>query len=105
MSYVVVEDRNKQYKVAEGDVVELDYISEAKAGQKVALKAVLASGPDGVKIGTPYLDSVAVKAVVKDPLIKADKVMSLRRIKMNDHRTRRGHRQKFTSVTIESIKM
>ena len=105
MSYVVVEDRTKQYKVAEGDVLEIDYIKDAQPGQEVPLKAVLASGPAGVKIGTPYLDSVTVKAVVSEPLVKADKVVSLRRIWFNDHRTRRGHRQKYTVVKIESISM
>ena len=104
MSYAVVEDRGKQYKVSSGDVIEVDYIENAAPGQALPLKVVMTSDMTGsVKIGSPYVNGIAVKAVVTEPLIKADKVIAVRWTLRNSKSKRRGHRQKYTAVKIESI--
>ncbi|PIE77002.1 MAG: 50S ribosomal protein L21 [Clostridiales bacterium] len=74
-----------------------------EAGDTVDFDKVVAVSSDaGLTVGTPYVDGAKVAAsVVKNG--KAKKVLMMRYKPKKDVRVKRGHRQPYTQVKIESI--
>jgi len=99
--YAVFEDGSRQYRVSEGDVVQVDF-RDAKVGSRVQFDRVLLyNGADGLQIGQPLVAGVRVLAeVVGHPSIKLY-VQHFRRRK--NYRRLRGHRQPYTKVQVRSI--
>ena len=56
-----------------------------------------------VKVGTPVLKGASVKAKVIDH-VKGDKVIVFKKKRRKGYRVKRGHRQMFTKIEIETIK-
>ena len=62
--YAIIEDGGRQFKVEEGQEIDLDY-REISSGQELRLDRVLAyRDDDGFRIGQPTLSSVMVTAEV-----------------------------------------
>ena len=99
--YAVFEDGSRQYRVSEGDVVQVDY-REAEIGSRLEFERVLLyKGTEDVQIGRPLVAGVRVLAeVVAHPSTKLY-IQHFRRRK--NYRRLRGHRQYYTSVQIRSI--
>ncbi|MFC1759820.1 50S ribosomal protein L21 [Planctomycetota bacterium] len=100
--YAIVEDGGRQYKVQEGQFVNLDY-RDIPSGEKIELDRVLAvSGDDTLKIGKPTVDGASVSAEVVG-LEMGEKVYIQKLRRRKNSRRRTGHRQMFTRVKIEKI--
>jgi large subunit ribosomal protein L21 len=100
--YAIIADGGRQYRVEEGQELDVDYRDVAK-GDEITFDNVLAiSGDDGVKLGTPALEGVTVSASVVG-VQQGEKlhVRKLRRRKNSRRRT--GHRQLYTRVKIDKI--
>ncbi|MBI2827135.1 MAG: 50S ribosomal protein L21 [Planctomycetia bacterium] len=100
--YAIIVDGGRQYKVEEGQELELDY-RDASAGDKVTFEQVLAYSDDsGTRIGRPALAGASVQAEVvgvkQGPKLVVQK---LRRRKNSRRKT--GHRQLYTKVRIDKI--
>lgn len=101
--YAVIETGGKQYKVAEGDTVFVEKLAAQAEDSFVFDKVLAVSGDAGLAIGSPYVDGAEVTAtVVKHG--KAKKVLMMRYKPKKDLHKKRGHRQNYTLVKIESIK-
>jgi large subunit ribosomal protein L21 len=101
--YAIFTDGGRQYKVEQGQNLDIDFRESVVTGDTIVFDSVLAVGGDeGLKLGTPTLAGASVKATVVG-MEKGDKVFiqKFRRRKHFDKRT--GHRQKYTRVTIDSI--
>ena len=100
--YAIVKTGGKQYKVAEGDVIEVEKL-DLKAGATVALPAILLVDGETVTHDAGTLAKVAVTAEVlaqtKGPKIRIHKYKN----KSGYHR-RLGHRQPLTQVKVTGIK-
>ncbi len=102
MSYAIIADGGRQYKVEPGQKLEIDY-REAEVGSSVTFNRVLAISDDsGFKLGKPTVDGATVVAKVLGDT-QGDKiyVQKFRRRKNSKRRT--GHRQKYVQVQIDSI--
>jgi large subunit ribosomal protein L21 len=99
--YAVFEDGSRQYRVAEGDVVRLDY-RDAEVGSEIEFKRVLLYCNDAdTQIGKPVIEGARIIGeVIEHPTIKLY-VQHFRRRK--NYRRLRGHRQPYTSVLIRHI--
>jgi large subunit ribosomal protein L21 len=99
--YAIVKTGGKQYKVAEGDVIEVEKL-DGEPGVEVALAAILLVDGAAVTHDPATLAKVAVTAEVvapaKGPKIKIHKFKS----KTGYHK-RMGHRQKLTQVRVTGI--
>ncbi|MFO0981616.1 MAG: 50S ribosomal protein L21 [Planctomycetota bacterium] len=95
----IIRDGGRQYRVAEGDVLMLDY-RPAEAGQKLVLGDVLAVG---AKIGTPTVAGAAVEAEVLGAC-QGDKVYIQKFRRRKNYRRRTGHRQDYVRVKITAIR-
>lgn len=102
--YAIIADGGRQYRVQEGQILDLDFRETAVDQDSLTFDKVLAvGGEDGLKLGTPVISGASVIAKVIG-VQKGDKVyiQKFRRRKNYDRRT--GHRQLYTRVKIESIK-
>lgn len=100
--YAIVKDSGKQFKVEEGQELEIDFRG-LEPGAKIEFDHVLAvSNDEGLNIGSPEVDGASVTAeVVDNPKGKKLTVVKFRRRKNSKRKT--GHRQQFTTVKIEKI--
>ncbi|SFR97625.1 50S ribosomal protein L21 [Anaeromicropila populeti] len=100
--YAIIATGGKQYKVSEGDVINIEKLF-VEAGEEVTFDDVLAVSKDGkLEVGNPSVGSASVKAtVVKQD--KAKKVIVYRYKRKSGYHKKNGHRQQYTQVKIEKI--
>ena len=99
--YAVFEDGSRQYRVSEGDVVQVDY-RDAEVGSRLEFQRVLLyKGVDDLQIGRPTVAGAHVVAEVMDHPSTKTYIQHFRRRK--NYRRLRGHRQYYTAVQIRSI--
>ncbi|MGD9153430.1 MAG: 50S ribosomal protein L21 [Gammaproteobacteria bacterium] len=100
--YAVILTGSKQYKVAVGDTIEIEKLTQ-EPNDKVEFDQVLLVAKDGdVKIGTPYLEGAKVLGeVVEQSRAKKIEIIKFRRRKHSMKKM--GHRQYITSVKITEI--
>jgi len=100
--YAIVESGGKQYRVAEGEVIDVEKLSVPE-GEKVSLDRVLmvADGGD-VRVGTPLVEGARVEATVLDHG-KGRKIRIFKYKPKIRYRRRAGHRQLYTRLRIERI--
>jgi large subunit ribosomal protein L21 len=100
--YAIITDGGRQYKVEEGQELEIDYRDLSK-GDELKFDRVLAlSGGEGMQLGSPSIEGASVTAEVLGVAFgKKLAVHKLRRRKNSRRKT--GHRQLFTKVRISKI--
>jgi large subunit ribosomal protein L21 len=99
--YAVIKSGGKQYRVATGDMIEVESLP-AEEGETVELADVLmVSADDKVQVGTPTVDGARVMATVKAH--GRGKKVVVYKHKKNYHK-KQGHRQNFTRLHIDEIK-
>lgn len=102
MKYAVIESGGKQYKVSEGDVIEVDKVSGEK-DQKIIFDKVLLLVADGaVLIGKPILPDVKVEGTILEQK-KGEKIRVAKFKAKSRHRRVMGFRSQLTSIKIEKI--
>ena len=99
--YAIVKTGGKQYKVAEGDVIEVEKL-DADPGAEVALAAILLVDGDAVTHEADTLAAAKITAEVvaqtKGPKIRIHKFKN----KTGYHK-RQGHRQRLTQLKVTGI--
>ena len=100
--YAIFETGGKQYKVEQGSVVFVEKLDVAE-GEKVTFDKVLAvADGDNVTVGTPVVSGATVTGTVTKQG-KAKKIYVFKMKRKKNERSKKGHRQPYTKVTIESI--
>ena len=100
--YAILDVNNRQYKVKQGQEIYVD-LQEAEVGADLTFNKILLADNDGsVSIGTPSLANASVSATVLDH-VKGDKVIIFKKKRRKGYRVKKGHRQQFTKIRIESI--
>ncbi len=98
--YAVIETGSKQYRVAEGDVIEVESLP-VEAGKEVELERVLmVSSDSGIVVGKPIIEGAKVTATVEGHG-RGRKIIVYKH-KKNYHK-KQGHRQNFTRLRIDKI--
>ncbi len=100
--YAVIVSGGKQYKVSEGDSIEVEKIP-GNIGERVEIKEVLMISTDeGVKIGTPYLENAKVIGEIVEQG-KGKKIIVFKSKRRKGYRKKKGHRQLLTKLKIKEI--
>ena len=107
--YAIIEQGSKQYKVAQGDTINIELTDVADDAQTIELDKVLfISDGEKITIGSPYIDGAKVvasfKATAADALVKGPKLYPMTFRKRKASKTRTGHRQKYLQITVDEIK-
>lgn len=100
--YAIIQTSGKQYRVSEGDILNIEKIDNKKS---VTFNNILmVSDGDKVSFGYPFLESAKVIGDVLDGG-KAKKVLVFKQKPRKGHRKLRGHRQQYTTVKIKNIQV
>ncbi|PSR00278.1 MAG: 50S ribosomal protein L21 [Bacteroidetes bacterium SW_11_64_17] len=102
--YAIVDVKDKQFKVREDDTLYVPYHSDAEADQELTLDRVLlvSDGDGDVTVGTPTVEDASISARVMEH-VKGDKVIVFKKKRRKRYRVKRGHRQQYTQIQIESL--
>jgi len=101
--YAIIATDGKQYKVQEGDELQIDLRPDAKEGDAISFdKVLLVSDGTSPKIGAPTLAgaSVAAEVLATEP---GEKIYIQKMRRRKNYRRRTGHRQWYTRVRIGAI--
>jgi large subunit ribosomal protein L21 len=101
-SFAVVETGGKQYRVAPGDTVDVEYLA-SQPGTQISLdRVLLVGGDEGVTIGSPTVAgaSVTAEVLMHD---RAAKIIVFKYKNKVRSRRKTGHRQAFTRLHIQAI--
>lgn len=99
--YAVIETGGKQYKVENGDVIFVEKLA-AEADETVDFKVVALGSEDGIKVGAPYVEGATVTGkVIKNG--KAKKIIVSTYKPKKGEKRKKGHRQPYTKVEVQSI--
>ena len=102
MNYAVIKTGGKQYRVSEGDILEVDRLKEEKNG-KVVFDDVLLLVRDGiVAIGKPTISGEKVEAKVLDN-IRGEKIRVSKFKSKVRYRKVTGFRASLSRIQIDEI--
>lgn len=101
--YAIIEDGAHQYRVQEGDKLEVQLRELAGDQTTIEFDKVLMIG-DGAesRIGRPYVSGAKVAASIQRE-IKGDKLRIQKIRRRKNYRLLKGHRQRYLQVTIDKI--
>lgn len=101
--YAIIKDGGRQFKVEEGQELDVDYRDLSKKGDELKFDSVIAlSGDDGIQFGKPVLTGASVTAEVLGVGL-GDKLTVQKFRRRKNSRRKNGHRQLYTSVRISKI--
>jgi large subunit ribosomal protein L21 len=108
--YAIIEHGSKQYKVAQGDCLDIDLTEVSPKAKTIKLDKVLfVSDGKKVKIGTPFVKGAKVtasfKTTAQDAVVKGEKLYPAHFRRRKDSKKRIGHRQKYLQVVIDKIEV
>ena len=104
--FAVIKTGGKQYVVSEGDVLSIEKLSgEFKVGDKITFEEVLVvdNGTDTTTIGAPFIKGAKVTGTLTE-MGRGKKVDVVKYKAKSRYHKRRGHRQPFFKVKIETLK-
>lgn len=101
--YAIVRTGGRQFRVEPGKIIDVEKMA-VEPGTSVDLNEVLLVAPDGgtPQIGRPLVQGATVKATVVDHY-RAKKILIWKYLPGLRYRRRRGHRQTYTRLRIDSI--
>ena len=99
----VIETGGKQYKVSEGDEIQVEKLG-GNVGESVSLDKVLICGEgESVKVGTPFLEGCSVVCEVTEQY-RDKKIIVFKKHRRKNYRRKNGHRQSLTRLKVTAIK-
>jgi len=100
--FAVIKTGGKQYKVASGDVIEVEKL-DGEAGSSVNMDQILLVS-DGSEItsGAPLVDGALVSAEIIEQR-RSDKIKIFKKKRRKGYRRTAGHRQYLTTLKITDI--
>jgi len=100
--YAIIRTGGKQYQVEAGDTLRVEKL-EGEVGDKVELSDVLLL-VDGetVAIGQPVVDGAKVVAKIVEQG-RHKKVIVFKKKRRKGYQVKKGHRQMYTALNIETI--
>ena len=100
--YAIVLSGGKQYKVSEGDTIDVEKL-EAEVGSQVKLDVLMLVDGEKINAGNPVVSGAEVVAeVVKHD--KQAKILVFKYKSKKHSKKAQGHRQPYTRLKIVSVK-
>jgi len=103
--YAIIEDSGRQYKVQQGDAIEVDLRPVEQGQQTIEFDRVLmVGGTEQPKVGTPVLEGAKVVGQLAGE-VKGPKLDVIKFRRRKGYRVKIGHRQRYLRVTISDIQV
>jgi large subunit ribosomal protein L21 len=102
--FAVIRSGGKQYKVTEGETLDIELVDfPAEGEKKITISDVLMVGNgDNVSVGSPLVSGASVGLELVDE-IKARKVIAYKFQRREGYHRTVGHRQKLSRVKVGKI--
>ena len=102
--YAIIKCGGKQYKVSEGDILDVDYTGQT-AKETLEITDVLAVNNGELKTGDAVANATVSAEVVLDGtgVNRAKKVIIYKKRRRKDSKLKRGFRKSFTKIRITKI--
>jgi len=100
--YAVIRDKGREFKVSEGDIIQLDKNRLDKGDAIEFDEVLLCSDGDNIEVGQPFVSGAKVTGEVLGEA-KSKRIVAIKFRRRKNSRTRKGSRQVFTKVRITSI--
>ena len=102
--FAILETGGKQYKVSEGDVIEVERIQKNKISDQntVNFQDVLLIQDKDLHLGQPLVENGIIEAKILEEF-KAPKIIVFKKKSKKGYRKTRGHRQILHRIQIEKI--
>jgi large subunit ribosomal protein L21 len=102
--YAVIRSGGKQHRIEPGKTLKVERL-DAEVGKKIELGEVLMVADKGkVTLGDPVVASARVRATVLDQ-DRARKIIVFKKKRKKQYRRTRGHRQPYTELRVDEIKL
>lgn len=102
--YAIIETGGRQFRAEPGETVRVPKLA-SEVGEEVTFdRVLLARTDDDVKVGDPTVEGAAVAGEVVDQ-VKGEKVIVFKWKRRKNYRRKQGHRQKYTDVRIDEIRL
>ncbi len=98
--YAIIKCGGKQYKVQEGDILNVDKLSK-EAKEIIEISDVLAINDGSLKIGSAIASAKVTAEVINEGRDK--KVVIFKKRRRKDSKLKRGFRRSFTRIRITKI--
>lgn len=104
--FAILETGSKQYKVEEGDILEVELLDKEKISDEnnIDLDNVLLIKDENVHIGQPFVKNARIRAKVLEEF-KSSKIIVFKKKSKKQYKKTRGHRQKLHRIQIEKIEI
>ncbi len=99
--YAIIGNGGKQYKVQEGDYLNLDKL-DAQPKDVIEITEVLAVNDGEMRVGTPYVEGAKVELEVINHQ-KGKKIIIFKKRRRKDSKLKKGFRREFTRVKVNKI--
>ena len=100
--YAIVRTGGKQYQVTAGDRLKVEKL-EGEVGATVELADVLlVVDGENVRIGRPLVEGAKVSATITEQG-RHKKIIVFKKKRRKGYQVKRGHRQLYTALTIDTI--
>lgn len=101
--YAVIETGGKQYRVAPGDVIDVERGASSEGDGSLRFDRVLmVNGDNGAQFGSPLVSGALVKASVVGE-VRGPKIRVFKKKKRTTYRRTKGHRQDLLRIRIDGI--
>ncbi|HEX2644095.1 MAG TPA: 50S ribosomal protein L21 [Thermoanaerobaculia bacterium] len=100
--YAVIQSGGKQYRVAPGDVIDVELLSETGEGSVRFDRVLMVSGDGGVEFGKPLVEGALVTASLVGA-VRGPKIRVFKMKKRKQYRRTKGHRQDLHRIRIDEI--
>lgn len=100
--YAIIRTGGKQYQVAAGDRLKVEKL-EGEVGSTVELQDVLlVVNGDNVFVGRPLVEGAKVSATIVEQG-RQKKIIVFKKKRRKGYQVKRGHRQFYTALNIDTI--
>lgn len=100
--YAIIRTGGKQYQVAAGDRLKVEKL-EGEVGSTVELQDVLlVVNGDNVSVGRPLVEGAKVSATIVEQG-RQKKIIVFKKKRRKGYQVKRGHRQLYTALNIDTI--
>lgn len=103
--FAIVTIAGQQFKVTKGQELFVHRLEAAEGDKLTFDEVLLVGGEEGapVKVGTPVVKGASIGATVLQPLVKGDKVIVFKKKRRKGYKVKKGHRQQFSKIKVDSI--
>jgi len=104
--FAILETGSKQYKVQEGDILEVELLEEKDLSTEKSIEfdSVLLVQDKKLHIGQPFVKNAHITARILEE-IKAPKIIVFKKSPKKQYKRKRGHRQRLHRIQIEKIEI